>query len=172
MIAEALYHDIKPAGIVLNASSVIGQDYGMDKAFKPVATNIFFQDNKTDDMVREYFSEIFIVPDKEDSQTYNEDFLAVRSPFRSTLLQSVIEGKVSDEIASLKKCDIPLQLFFGLEDNMLNIDYLDRAPLIFWRDTINKLPQAGHFLQTDQPAMFNKLLEEYLEERFKAGHVS
>lgn len=171
VIAEALNHDIQPVGIVLSASCIIGADYGMDKAFKAGGTTIFFRDDNNEEEVKKFFTTALISSGVGDACIYTEDFFSVRSPFRSTLLQSVIDGKVSDEIDFVKRLKIPVQVFFGLEDNLLNIHYLDDAPLSFRGNTIHKLPGAGHFLQSDQPEIFSRLLAEYLEERFTAGHV-
>lgn len=170
VVSEALNHKLAPKGISLLASCVIGNDIGFDKVFVP-GDNIFFHDEVNIEDVSTFFSETLLSRDPEDIRIYTEDFFLAKAPFRSALIQSVVQGKLSDEIALIKKPDIPVQVFFGLEDKLLQINYLDGLPFNTWKNTVYKFPGAGHYLHNDQPESFNRLLAAYLEERFTTSHV-
>lgn len=167
--AETLNYDLYPKGISFLASCVIGNGCGLDKVFVP-GDSIFFHDELEVEIVKKYFSEILVSKDEEDICVLKEDFFLAKPPFRSALIKSAGEGKLSDELALLKKQDIPVQIVFGQEDKLLQIDYLNNLPFNTWRNIIYKLPFAGHYVQIDQIDEFNRLLAEYLDERFTAGH--
>jgi pimeloyl-ACP methyl ester carboxylesterase len=169
VVAEMLNYSLTPVGIVLCAACVIGGDYTLDKVFAP-GDSIFFHDTVDKNDVKAFFLSALVSPNVEDIEINTEDFLLAKPPFRTALIQSVVGGKVSDEIALLAKQDIPLQIFFGLDDKMLQIHYLDNAPLNIWRNDVIKLPGAGHYLQSDQPESFNQLLIQYLKESFSKVH--
>lgn len=168
VLSETLNYSVTPAGISLLGSCVIGEEIGMDKLLVP-GENISFHDNISEEKVRQSLTEILKSGNEEDINLHTEDFFLAKSPFRSALIQSVIQGKLSDEIALLKNRAIPVLLIFGKEDNLIQMNYLDQMPFAIWKNEIYKLPGAGHYLHNDQPEFFNQLLAEYLEERFKAG---
>jgi pimeloyl-ACP methyl ester carboxylesterase len=167
VLSETLNYPITPAGISLLGSCVIGEGIGLDKLLVP-GENISFHDDISEEKVRQSLSEILKSGSEEEINLHTEDFFLAKPPFRSALIQSVIEGKLSDEIALLKNRAIPVQLIFGKEDNLIHVNYLDEMPFAIWKNEIYKLPGAGHYLQNDQPELFNQLLAEYLEERFNA----
>lgn len=170
VIGEALNHALSPAGIVLSAACTTGPGYELDKIFA-AGDYIFFHDEVKTEDVRSFFSNTLVSQAEEDINVNTEDFFLAKPPFRSALIKSVMEGKISDEIALLKNHNIPIQVFFGLEDKMLQINYLDNIPFTIWRNSIHKLPGAGHYLQSDQPESFNRLLSVYLGERFTEFHA-
>lgn len=168
VVSETLNHAVKPAGISLLGSCVVGEGIGLDKLIVP-GENISFHDDISEEKVRQSFSEILKPGNEEEINLHTEDFFLAKPPFRSAMIQSVIQGKLSDEISLLKSQALPVQLIFGKEDNLIQVDYLDEMPFVIWKNQIYKLPGAGHYVQNDQPGLFNQLLAEYLEERFKAG---
>ncbi len=169
VLSETLNHSVTPAGISLLGSCVIGEGIGLDKLIVP-GDSISFQDEVSEETVKQFLSDVLKARNEEEINLHTEDFFLAKPPFRSALIQSVMEGKLSDEIALLKSRAIPVQLIFGKEDNLINVNYLDEMPFAIWKNEIYKLPGAGHYLQNDQPELFNQLLAEYLEERFKAAY--
>src|SRR5436190_1019506 len=160
VLSETLNYPITPAGISLLGSCVIGEGIGIDKLIVP-GENISFQDDVSEEKVKQSLSEILKSGNEEEINLHTEDFFLAKPPFRSALIQSVIQGKLSDEIALLKSQAIPVQLIFGKEDNLIQFNYLDEKPVAVWKNEIYKLPGAGHYLQNDQPEVFNRLLAEY-----------
>jgi len=87
----------------------------------------------------------------------------VSPDFKPALFKSVVEGKISDEIAALQKLNIPVLTIFGAEDSVVNINYLDEFPFPIWREHIYKLSRAGHFIYIDRSEEFTRLLSEYIK---------
>lgn len=170
VVCEMLNYSLNPAGIALCAACAIGGEYTLADVFV-AGDYIFFHDQVSQEDVRSFFTNSLAFPVEKDILINTEDFFLTKPPFRTALIQSVTEGKVSDEIALLISHEIPILVFFGLEDKMLQIHYLDKAPFKLWKDKVYKLPEAGHYLHNDQSQSFNQLLAEYLEERFKGDHV-
>ncbi len=164
VIGEMLQHDLKPAGVALVGACVIGEGYTLDKVFA-AGDFVFFHDAPEQKVVHDFFFNSLKNNTKELVDQHTEDFYRAKPPFRTALIQSVVQGKYTDEVESLKKLGIPLFIIFGEDDNLLQIDYLDHAPLPVWNNTIYKLPGAKHYVQSDQPARFNLLLAEYVKER-------
>jgi len=167
LIAEMLVHGLNPKGIAFTGGCVVGACYGPEKILAEPESNIFLQEKVSMDEAEFFFKRSLYTSDKDDIQHYQEDFFAVKPLFRSSLIQSVFKGKYTDEILALQKQNIPLLVVFGQNDNLVQINYLDDARLPLWKDTIFKLPGAGHFVQTDQPEIFNPLLLNYVIERFE-----
>jgi pimeloyl-ACP methyl ester carboxylesterase len=170
IIAEVLNYEINPEGVVLIGTCVIGDGVGIGEVLTSPETSIYFRDDITEEAAKDFLSGRIESVDGRSLETYLEDFIATRPPFRSTLIQTAIEGKVSDEISLLKKGNIPLLIVFGLGDDYLHINYLDKINLQLWNNAIYKLPGAGHYVQTDIPEILDQLLFNYLEDRFRASH--
>lgn len=167
VLSETLNYSIIPAGISLLGSCVIGDGIGLDKLIVP-GDNISFHDEVSEETVKQSLFDILKSHNEEEINLHTEDFFLAKPPFRSALVQSIMQGKHSDGIALLKSQAIPIQVIFGKEDNLIQVNYLDEMPFAIWKNEIYKLPGAGHYVQSDQPGLFNQLLAEYLEERFKA----
>ncbi|HYM94701.1 MAG TPA: alpha/beta hydrolase [Chitinophagaceae bacterium] len=170
IVAEALNYKLIPKGISLLASCVIGDDIGLDKIFVP-GDNIFFHDEAKEQEVSDFFSNSLISAGEDDTRINTEDFFLAKPPFRSALIQSVMNGKVSNEIALIKEQKMPVQVLFGSEDKLLQINYLDRTPFKIWNEKVYKLSETGHYVQSDQPEPCNRLLAEYLKETFNKTHA-
>ena len=83
------------------------------------------------------------------------------------MFATVTQGSHSDEIGLLKKSNIPLLVIFGEEERAVNKNYLDNESLTLWKNKIFKIPQSGHFVNIDQPEVFNELLVEYAKDIFR-----
>lgn len=166
VVAEMLQYSLKASGIVLSAACVTGGPYTLDKIFKP-GDSIFFHDHLDETVVRNFFENSIRSSLEEDITINIEDYFQAKPPFRSLLIQSVMAGKLSDEISILRNQKIPILVLFGKDDNVLQIDYLDNPPFKVWNNQIFKLPRAGHFLHLDVPTAFNQTVSAYLIEIFK-----
>ncbi len=167
LIAEMLVHGLNPVGIAFTGPCVVGENYGPDKILISPESSIFFRDEFGRQEVVNFFNMHLITTDDNDILNYTNDFFAVRPLFRSSMIQKALSGNLSDEIMALQKYEIPILIVFGQLDKLININYLDEALLPLWRNAILKLPDTGHFIQTDQPDVLNQLILEYTSERFK-----
>ena len=162
VVAEMLEFKIKPAGIVFIGTCVVGKDHGLDKVFKPNESPSIFFYNETDrELVRASMADSLTNAAEREIEMLTEDYLHVSPDFKPALFKSASEGKISDEIASLQKLNMPALTIFGAEDKVVNVDYLDDLPFPVWRNHLYKLSPAGHFASIDQPEEFTQLLSEY-----------
>lgn len=172
LVAEMLEYDVAPLGIVLMGACVIGQNFGLEKAFAQRTTPSIFSYNETEvGLVESFFLESMNAGNEKDLQNAIEDYLSANPVFKPTIFRTAGEGKITDEIQNLKNLGIPVCLIFGKTDRLVNIDYLDESPFSIWTNSVYKLPGAGHWVNIDDAAKVNQLISDYADEMFKATHV-
>jgi pimeloyl-ACP methyl ester carboxylesterase len=162
ILAEVLNYPGRPQGLVLAGSSVAGGAYTMDKIFQDgVDATVFFSDDASEESIRTFAGNMSHAGDAGDRALILNDYKAVRPGFRPAFIRTVMDGRLSDEIALLQQAGLPVLVIFGREEKMARPDYLDNAPFPLWQDKVHLLPGAGHTVHADQPAAFNALLLEY-----------
>lgn len=168
IVSETLLY-INPKGIVLESPCIIGENLDFSKiSFPDVDTSVLFIEDPAIDQVKKYYSYSILNKKEEVIDSLVEDFLKVKPPFRSAMLQqSTSGGKISDEIKLLKEYQNPLLLITGKEDKVINPDYLDSVDLNKWKNSIFKIPGAGHPVHLDEPEIASKLIYEYSTEILK-----
>ena len=172
LAAEMLQHDLKPNGIILLGSCVLGENFGLEKIFIQYDTPSIYLYNEPDELVVSGFLHKNInLTHEEDIRNLISDYLSVSPDFKPALFKTAAEGKISDEIFALNESNIPACVIFGKDDKLVNIDYLDSLPFPVWKNNIFKFPGAGHWVNIDNPEVFNKIISEYAEEVFTPGHV-
>ena len=78
----------------------------------------------------------------------------------------MIESGWTNELGNIQTWDIPVCIVFGKNDSLLKIDYLNNfSPL--WNKKVRFIENAGHFVNEEQPVLFNEILLAYASERFK-----
>ncbi len=165
VIAEMLNFGLKPNGIVLIGSSVMGEGYGMEKVFAQTDTpSILFYNETDNEIIKEWFTNELILATEEDVQNLMNAYLQVSLDFKPALFKAAGEGKISNEILALNKLNIPVCTIFGCEDKLININYLDNLPFRVWQNQIYKLPGAGHWVNIDKPEAIDPIISEYATE--------
>lgn len=171
IVAEIIQHGISPDGVIIVGSSILGAGFGMDRVFMPAVEPSILTYNETD---RERISQFFTVHtnniSEEDLLVLAEDYLKVSPHFKPALFQTAAEGKISDEIMALQNLQSPALVVFGENDTLVNKDYLDSLPFPAWKNTIFKIPGAGHWVQLEKPGKVNELVAEYLAAIMKPVH--
>jgi len=171
VISEMLSLKIQPLGIVLISSCAISTIGDLQTVFFPHPDGaILFRDELDMAGLKKLAGESFFNLTADKLDRYIKDFIATKSPFRSRVIKNSIEGKLTDEIASLKRSGVPLQVFFGKNDKIVNPDHIDNTGLSLWKNKIFKLEKGGHFVHEDQPEAINQLLTDYATDQFKIGH--
>jgi pimeloyl-ACP methyl ester carboxylesterase len=172
VVVEMLKHELIPKGLVLAGSCVLGKGYGMERVFvQGQHPSILFYNEPDKDIVEKWFSEELVSASKYDIKTLLDGYLKVSSDFKPALFKTAVEGQISDEILALKELNVPVCLIFGAEDKLIHIDYLDSFPFPIWNAQIYKLPNAGHWVNMDNPNIFNQIVFEYAQENFKSSHA-
>lgn len=164
LVAEILEFGVKPSGIVLISSSITGKNFEIDKIIRPGVLNIYLNEKNTAAEIQTFYDVHLLSTTEDDKQIYISDFMAVQPQFRSTVLECVSQGNYADEIVLLNKVSVPLLVIWGVSDRLINIEYLNTAPLNLWNDQSYTFAQCGHFVITDQPDLLNKMIKKYLDK--------
>lgn len=168
VVAEMLplLPDAKAA--VLAGASLLGGGISVaEVTFPGVDVTPVFADSVKEDQLEIFVKASFSCGDAVNTARYIADYHAVKQPFRSQLLESILAGAFSDQVEALKRFPFPL-VIFGKGERIVNPDYLDFMAGLFWKGIVHKLQGASHFVHLDQPDAFNTLLATYLRDRF--GH--
>jgi len=172
VIGEMLLNNVEPVGIILVSSCVLSSVNDLQKIFLPNPNSAnFFKDSISSEDLEKLALDCFYVKDDVALERFKSDFKNTKAPFRSTLMKKASEGAVSDEIKLLRQAGVASLTVFGKEDRIVNVDYLDGISIRTWRDTIYKLPAAGHFVQNDQAEAFNQLASNYINNLFTSTHA-
>lgn len=163
IVAEMLQLNIYPKGIVLISPCIVGEGYPLHGICLPgFNADVLFSDDCSYEALESFINLACFTKNNDDFTMLIKDYNRVKSPFRSMLLKTALDGKISDEINLLNSYTSgPVLLMFGQEEKIVKPGYLDNAPLPIWNNTIYKIPQASHFVHMDQPRATNQLLASY-----------
>lgn len=81
-----------------------------------------------------------------------------------------IDGRsgTMNQINGLQQSQLPVCFVLGQQEAVIKINYLDGIRFRHkWKDTIFKVPAAGHLVNYDQPQVFNHLLLQFADEVMK-----
>lgn len=168
ILAEMILHNVDPRGLVLLCPTIAGGEIILGQIAKPgTHVHLIFTDDAEKEDLRNYALEVILSGSAHDLQFFMEDYSAVKKPFRSVLAKSIFNQQYSDEIKILQQKNIPLLMVFGKDEKVVDPDYLDKADLPLWKNTILKIPGASHLVNIDQPEKVNQLIAEFAEDMFK-----
>lgn len=166
ILAEALKHELKPIGIVLASSWIVGSGITVQNFIKP-DTNVYvvFSDRPRKAEIEIYAKQVrFFDDDEKEISVFVDDYQKVTNGFRTALGESIRQMKYNDQISLLKGTNLPILCVFGVNDQIIRADYLDSMGLSLWQDALFKLSNAGHLLHQDEPDPFNALLINYIRD--------
>lgn len=120
--------------------------------------------NPPDEDLRAYVSEH--MKNKKLADQYIIDYRNADPSFREQLLKMMVDASWTDELSNIQRWNVPICVVFGKNDSLLKIDYLDNfSPL--WSNKVYKIDNSAHFVNEEQPEIFNDILLTYANERFK-----
>jgi pimeloyl-ACP methyl ester carboxylesterase len=169
IVAEMLADpDIKPAGIILVSTNIVGEGVSLEAVFKPnPKLTMLFKDECSRNEICEFWQSEGVLDD-ERLQTLIDDHQSVDTKFRSTLSETVIHKQYSDEIALIKKRNVPVLVLFGERDTLVNTNYLDDYESCW---SIKKMQNAGHLLHIEAATEINLLIAEFCRLQSKVPLV-
>lgn len=86
--------------------------------------------------------------------------------FRQAIGGIIANSEWTDEFRNIEEMNVAVCLVFGEEEKIIHTDYMDGfAPR--WRNKTYRIPGAAHFVNAEQPQLFNQLLVEFAGEVFK-----
>ncbi|TWI92186.1 alpha/beta fold hydrolase [Chitinophaga japonensis] len=87
--------------------------------------------------------------------------------FRTVFGQYLEDGHPGehDHIDGIVQSQLPVGFVMGQQETVIRSNYLDGIPFQRkWKDTVFKVPAAGHLVNCDQPQIFNHLLLQFADE--------
>ena len=169
IIAEMMLLNIKPAGILFAGPSIFNAGYLTGRMAIPgTKIAVFFQDDLSEEDIQDMEELAYNFRSEEKTKVFHREIGQVKSRFRSSLLQTVTDGKYKDEIESIRTSGLPVCIIVGEDDQAYFSDYLDGAGLPAWNNEIIKIKGAGHWVHLDEPEKFTRLLSDYAEDIFKS----
>ncbi len=86
---------------------------------------------------------------------------------REYLFDSIKKGEYKDQLEIIKKITVPIAVYHGEYDQIINFDYLNSIEIpTMWRNLIQIIRDVGHIFFYESPADFNISFEAYLNNVF------
>lgn len=137
-----------------------------EDAFLPSPTLAYlFAPELTSEDIEIWVSQVF-APDTEDlPESYMEDMAATDGQARLNLGASIMPDGYKDEVEIVANMELPLAIFHGGEELLINIDYIEKLDIpTLWREEVQIIGEAGHYAHWEQPDAFNELLIAFIED--------
>lgn len=153
-----------PKALVLIGVPPLAKPFEPDCYLPHPATQHFFQENLTDDIIQLIASSLLKpkskVPEFLIKIIKRTDFLT-----RKYISQVIFSGNYIDEKELLKKIFIPILITQGKQEQLSNIEYIKKVEIpSLWENKIHEIPDSGHLAQYENPDEFNHLLKVFLTD--------
>lgn len=154
------------AGIAFTGITPIAGQFNPEKVYLPhPALSTFFKASATDEEVQAVGFAL-MRPNAEPPVFVKEDYFKTDPNARVYLSQSVLAGKIPDQIQILHDQRIPMLIIYGVGEQILNNDYLISLNLLCWKGKPQSIPQAGHLPQWENPEAYNTLIRSFISSIF------
>ncbi|RVT75734.1 alpha/beta hydrolase [Flavobacterium sufflavum] len=154
-------------GVFLTNPTILGKEKTPSDILQPnpLITPYFMADSNDEDL-KILLEDAIICANENSKQILFDNYRNTDQRVRTVIAEAVISSNYSDEIAAIEKLKIPVAIAFGKEDTVTFPNYLDSIPFKLWRDEIIKIPDAGHYIQSDQPEKINQWLAMFAQDCF------
>jgi pimeloyl-ACP methyl ester carboxylesterase len=166
VLLEAAPNLPRAAGFVIFGTPPLAFPPAMDQAFLPnPALAAGFSAEITLEQAEAYVAALFKPGSVEAQASFVQDMMRADKRARAGLAASIAPNGYRDEVAVVANLRRPLAIVHGAEDQLVNGAYFDglSAPTL-WRAGVQMIRDAGHALHWEQPAIFNNLLEAFLDD--------
>lgn len=93
------------------------------------------------------------------------DIERTHQDMRGYLGASLVPENLTNEVEIIKNLKIPIAIFHGKEDQLVNGKYLTELNIpTLWDNEIKMIHNSGHCPQLENPEMFNNILLNFLNE--------
>ncbi len=130
------------------------------KSFPELGTMVAASVSEED--LRGFTSHLVLGKNQEQTGQFIKSYQVTDPKFRVDLGIEIQNASWSDEFQNLFSSGIPVRYVFGMEDDAMNIHYMEFIKFPDNHST-EYIAGAGHFVNIDQPEKFNQLLREFLE---------
>jgi len=152
-------------GLVFFGTPPVSSPIDIPNGFLPTESFSYaFQDNlneyKLNKMCRLNLGDSF-----EYDNMLKNDILNTDKSFRGCLGTSVGKGEFADEIMIVNELKIPVAVFHGELDQVVNIDYIKKLDIPnLWKSEIQIIKNSPHLSHYVNPNEFNTLLNKFIIE--------
>ena len=155
-------------GLFLCGTGPLASVDDIAKAFLPHPANAYsFKEEHTEEELIELYK-LCVGDFTEYYELIKNDISRSDKLFRSTLLSTISNGLFSNEKEILRKMKIPVAIVHAGNENVVNLDYLKELEIpSLWKNNIQIIKNAYHFMHLTHSAYFNKLLKEFVETECK-----
>lgn len=155
-------------GVFLINPVILGKEKGASDILQPnpLITPYFVATSSNEDL-KILIDDATICCDDNKKQILIDNYKNTDPKVRTIIADNVATIDYSDEIAAIGKLKIPVAIAFGKEDTVTFPDYLDSIHLKLWKDEIMKIPNAGHYIQSEQPEIINQRLAMFAQDCFQ-----
>ncbi len=152
----------KASGIVIFGTPPIGSAAGMEKAFFPhPAMGVGFSATISEEQGAAY-ANAFFRPGFQAPDSFVQDVLKTDGNARAIMGTSIGMGKFTDESKIVGGLKIPLAIFHGAHEQLVNIAVFGDIPMpTLWRSSVQIIKGAGHAPHWEQGNAFNTLLADF-----------
>ena len=92
------------------------------------------------------------------------DILQTDPAMRPSLGVSLGMGLFQNELEICQNSNLPIAIFHGANDSMVNKSYLDGLQIPgLWKNKVQHLSNSGHSPQVEDPRQFNERLNEFVK---------
>lgn len=152
-------------GIVIFGAQPLGKPPEVEKAFLPNPTMALAFKGEVNEKEALEMCKGFIGSTNKIPKEFVEDILNTDKMMRPKLGESFGLENFVDEIEIVQNLKIPVAIFNGEKDGLLNFDYIENMVIpSLWQNKIHYIKNAYHTPQFEQPETFNKLLNNFIED--------
>lgn len=162
IILESFKDLNKPKGLVLLGATPFSNPISDQVFLKDSIRELFFKSGLDDSEVHQ-LAHLFVEED-----TVYPDFIPdllrqADIKMRSVLFESIKKRKYKDQIEIVKSIDVPIAVYYGEYDQIIDFSYLNSVDFPgIWRTIIHVIKDSGHLFFYESPADFNLSFEAYL----------
>lgn len=166
VLLEAMAGELKQqiSGLAIFGSPPMAYPPVFEEMFFPVPEAGLIFKEMLEEQEIESLAAIFI---KKGSAPFPEIKNAIRKTdplFRKYLGESIISGNTIAENTILANLNIPVAIFHGIDDQLVNPAYYKKLSLqSLWRGSVHEVENAGHCIQMENAPAFNQSFSEFCE---------
>ena len=166
IVLEAHNQLEKAKGFVIFGTPPLAFPPAMEEAFLPnPVVNVGFKAEVTEEEAMAYVASFFAPGVSAPKTPFLTDVLRTDGNARAGLAASIKPGGYQDEVEIVANLSIPLAVFHGEEEQLVNKAYISKLTMpTLWRGEIQVISAAGHAPQWEQPEEFNGLLEAFMTD--------
>ncbi len=170
LITEALPHlAVAPKGLLFAGASIAGRQIPLNSLLMSSPYDqVLTATPPSDAVLTTYTKRLVYKPTDKFIAGVKQYYYDTDPVFRTTFGAYIRAGGSTDHIDGIQHSELPLCLVMGQQETVVKVNYLDGISFKHkWKDTIFKVPAAGHLVNYDQPQVFNHLLWQFAEEVLK-----